>query len=358
MEEVSNLITRKLETMVKAIDVHSKRKAIYALFPYAVRLGRSGKQRTADMSLRAAMALDSEEFIWDRAKPLIMKLSNTQSPLSLDWVITLASPHVSWHNKPYNGNMVTRWAEAASALPYAENTGQSVVDTLLHIASVDSLRPHIPIDIWTWLKELPSLPPRCLGRSRGSGGNVVRQVRVLGDTEILKSYLLLVWSEWDHIDRQQSGGLAEMEASIRAEFGGIAMWRHREDLIKHLDHVLGQLDRGPDYLQQHKPSLEIRDITRAKTQYSGLRRVLLEIGVGAMDSPAREPPKLIFFGLLILMYMRRIPLDFHVCSASPMSVTCLEHLLFRPATWFTHRFLPCRRAFPTLVCRFRTFQYA
>jgi len=66
MEEVSNMITQKLETMVKATDRNRncpKHKAIIALFPYAVRLGRSGKQRIVDTSLRAAMTLKSEEFI-------------------------------------------------------------------------------------------------------------------------------------------------------------------------------------------------------------------------------------------------------------------------------------------------------
>jgi len=353
MEEVSSLITQRLETMVKSADqelIRSKHKAISVLFPYVVRLEQSGKQRMVDMSLRAAMALNSEEFIWHRAKPLIMRLSNTQSPLSLDWLITLASPHVSWHEEPYDGNMVTRWAEAASALPYAEDVGKSVVDTLLHIASVDTLQPHIPVGIWAWLKEQPSLPPECSGRSRGTSGDVVRQVRALGDAEILKSYLLLVWSEWDRIDDEQSGGLTEMEVSIREYFSGIEMWRHREDLIKRLDHVLEQLDRGLDHLQRHKPSLEIHDISRAKVQYNELKRVLLDVGIEAIDALARKPPPLILFGLLTLIYTRRIPLEFHVRSASPVSVIYLERLsLSRPTTWFSHRFIPCRRTFLTLA---------
>jgi hypothetical protein len=199
MEEVSNLITQKLETMVTndQAQIRSKRKAINALFLYAVRPGRSGKQRMADMSLRAAMVSNSEEFIWDRAKPFITRLSNTQGPPSLDWVIIIASPHVAWDDGSYDRNTVIRWAEAAEALPYAEDVSRSVIDALLHIASVNSLRPHIPVGIWTWLKEQPSLPPECSGRSRGSSGDVVRQVRELGDIDILKSYLLLVWSEWD-----------------------------------------------------------------------------------------------------------------------------------------------------------------
>ena len=111
MEEVSNLITQKLETMVKSADqelIRSKHKAISALFLYVVRLEQSGKQRMVDMSLRAAIALNSEEFMWHRAKPLIMRLSNIQSPFSLDRLITLASPHISWYEEPCDGSMVTR----------------------------------------------------------------------------------------------------------------------------------------------------------------------------------------------------------------------------------------------------------
>ena len=312
-----------------------------------------------DMSLRAAIALDSEEFTWHRARPLIMRLSTTQNHPSLDLLIILASPHVSWYKEPYNKNMVARWAAAASALPYREDVSRSVVDTLLHIASVNTLRSHIPVCIWAWLKEWPSLPPECPGRSRGSSRGVVRRVRAIGDTEALESYLLLVWSEWDHIDDQQSGGLAEMGASIRAEFGGIAMWRHRQDLIKRLDHVLGQLDGGFDHLQQHKPSLDTHHTSRAKTQYSELKAVVLDVDVEAMNTLARKPPRSIFFGLLTPTDTYRIPLDFRMCPASTVPVICLEHLpLFRPTTWFAHRFLPCRYVFSTLLVVCERSRYA
>ena len=152
MEEVSNLITQKLETMIRPTDrglIRRKRKAIITLFLYAVRPGQSGKQRMVDMSLRAAITLNSDGCIWHRAKPLIMRLSNTQNTPSLNWLITLASLHVSWHDEPCDGNIVARWTAAALAVPYTEGVGQSVVDALLHIASVDSLRPHIPVGIWT-----------------------------------------------------------------------------------------------------------------------------------------------------------------------------------------------------------------
>ena len=91
--------------------------------------------------------------------------------------------------------------------------------------------------------------PDCLGQRRGSSGDVVHQVQALGDVEILKSYLLLVWSEWDYIDNQQSGGLTKMLITLREDFSGIWMWCHQQDLIEWLDHILGQLDRGLNHLQ-------------------------------------------------------------------------------------------------------------
>ena len=241
----------------------------------------------ADMFLRAAVVLNSEGLIWHHAAPLIMGLSGTQIPPSLNLLIILASPHLDWYSTAYDGNTVARWAKAASAVPYAEDVGQSVVDALLHIASVDSLRPHIPVTIWTWLKRQQSLPPECLGRSRGSSEDVVRQVRTLGDTEILKSYLLRVWSEWDSVD-QRFGGLTEMKVSIREDFGGIAMWRDRQDLMERLDRILGQLDGGLDHLRQHKPRLYFDHIPRAKTQYNELKAALLEVDVETMNGLARK----------------------------------------------------------------------
>jgi len=351
--------------------IRSKHKAIIVLFLYAVHPGRSGEEGVVS---RAVMALNSGMFIWRRAIPLIMKLPNTQSSPALNWVITLGSPHVSWHDEPYDGDMVAKWAEAAPMVTYTEEVGRSVVSALLHIASVDSLRPHIPVEIWMLLKKQPSLPPKCLGRSRGSSGDVVRQVRALRDTEILKSYLVLVWSEWNPIEHQD-GGLIEMEASLREDFSGIETWRHRQELIERLDHVIGQMGgrlnrvmgqmgRRMNYVigqmggryPLRRDELELAHrISQAKIRYSKLKRVLLEISVETMDTLNRKPPKLIFFDLLTLIYTHRIPLDFHVRSSSPVSVIYWKRLsLFRPTTRFLQQFFSCHCVFPTLARRLRT----
>jgi len=83
--------------------------------------------------------------------------------------------------------------------------------------------------------------------SSGTPEAVIRQVRELEDVEVLKSYLLLVWSGWEALPDDR--GFAEMCALVREDFSGTGMGRHQEDLIEHLDYVLGQLDQRLEYLQ-------------------------------------------------------------------------------------------------------------
>ena len=149
-----------------------------------------------------------------------------------------------------------------------------MINALLQIASIDSLRSHIPIDLWAWLKKLPPLPPVCRGRRTGKKEAVVLHVRQLGDIEILKSYFLLIWSEWNFLF---ISGLDEMQISIREDFAGIELRHHREDLVERLDHVLGQLDRGLGYIEQHQPDINPYQLHRAKMDYKMLKEVLLEV---------------------------------------------------------------------------------
>ena len=119
---------------------------------------------------------------------------------------------------------------------------------------------------------------------------MVRQVRRLRDIEILKSYLLLVWSEWDNL---YFDGCLEMQALIREDFGGAGMWCHRDDLIEHLDNVQEQLDRGVEYFQQHNPEINEYHIQHSKEQYEGLKNVLMEVDKTVMGTLTRAPPRLI-----------------------------------------------------------------
>ena len=243
-----------------------------------------------DAILCAARASYFGKFMWHRTQPYLAPLFDPQSSHTLDRAVVLASPHVAWGDILDSPEAVARWSAAVSVVSYSEEIGQSVVDSLLQIAAVDSLRPHIPTDIWAWLERQPSLPPVCRGRKGGTWPQIVHHVRLLGDTEILKSYFLLVWSEW----RFHSGpSLNEMVTSIKEDFSGIKMRNHREDLLRRLDHILEQFDRGLEYFKQHYPSLEADIVGQTKSQYEMLKQVLVEMDMGEMKTPACASPELI-----------------------------------------------------------------
>jgi len=274
MEQISNLITEKMKTMAKAEDYHplqSKRKAITTLLPYAIRLEKDGQPEMLDTFLHAARASKEWELTWHRTWKYARRLPHKASPRAF----ILASPHVRWYLLTDDGDLVQEWAAAASVVPYTEEVGQSVVDVLLQIMEVDELAPHIPVGMWSWLIRQPSLPPVCYGRFIGTHTYIFRAVRALKDIEILKSYLLLVWSEWGCI--QDGNSFKDMCASIWKYFSGNGMGDHRAELVQRLDHILGQLDQGLDYLKQHNPQLGRYDLWRMKSQYKELKEVLLEV---------------------------------------------------------------------------------
>jgi len=266
--------------MVQAEDlgrIRSKRKAIVAIFPYATWRERGGDRRMVDAFSGIFRVPDVAPFM---ARPITMLLGDV-CPNYPNLVVTLVSPHISWGTPGFNGNTVAWWATAALEIPYTEEVGQSVVDTLLQIASVDGLQPYIPVDIWAWLKKCPYLPPICNGRSLGTRDRVVRRVREIEDVEILESYFLLVWSEWNVLDRD---GFAEMRTSIREDFAGIGMGHHREVLLERLDHVLGQLRWAiSERLNQQNPSLAENHIPVARGQYGKLKQVLVEVDREALE---------------------------------------------------------------------------
>jgi len=287
----------------------------------------------ADAFLGIARAPKIRELLTKQINTLFEE-AHSNSP---NRVVTFMSPYVQWGR--FGGNTVTWWAAAAMAVPHTEEVCQSVVDALLQIASVNRLEPYVPVEIWAWLKKQPSLPPICRGRDKGTMGHVVRRVRKLGDVDILESYLLLVWSEWDYI---YDNGLAEMCTSIREDLGGIGMERHREVLIKRLDHVLRQLDRGLGYFKEQDPLLDEDHIQKAREQYKELKRVLLEVDREASEILTRTPFRLTnLSNLLTPADVHRIPLDVHVCPPSPMTVMCPQlSLLVSPTSHSVYTWTP------------------
>ena len=284
------MLTEELENVTQVEHppdrMRSKGKAIVTLFPYAVWRDQGGENRMIDALLGITRVQWGRNIM---AHPIVTLLGEEEFVFP-NWVVTLVSPHAGWGSVS-NPNAVTRWAAAALAVPYTEELCQSVVGTLLHIASNDRLQPFIPVDIWAWLKKRPSLPPICHGRLVGTLGRVVRRVRELGDVELLESYFLLVWSEWDIV--YLDTGLAETRTSIREDLGGIGMGSHRKVLIERLDHVLGQLDMGSEHLTQRKPSLAGHHTQTARKQYGELKELLLEVDREALAILTRTPLGLI-----------------------------------------------------------------
>ena len=214
---------------------------------------------------------------WRHIQPYIKALIGKSGTPSLNRAIILMSPCLYWDDKRADETTVTCWAAAALALPYTEDVGQCVVDVMLQISCCRSLRPHIPIDIWAWLKKRPSLPPWSMGCFRAMYPDTINHIRGLGDIEILKSYFLVVWSEWQDLS---NGHLERAEVLIREDFGGIEMQDHRKDLIERVHHILGELDQGLAYLNVRWPYYRQRDVMCAKESYKRLEKVLLEVDVG------------------------------------------------------------------------------
>jgi hypothetical protein len=250
-------------------------KAISALLPHAISLDQFGDQEMVDTLFH--LSRTSTPFLRQYVEQYTITLLSKPTPPSLNRATVLLSTYVPQHY--WDECVIARWAAAVSAVPYSEKVGWSVVGTLLQLASTKTLRPYIPVDIWAWLKKQPSLPPVCRGRATGTKRGTVCHVRGLGDPDTLKSYLLLVWSEWNTPD---SSGFAEMQVSIMEDLSGIGMQHHRLDLINRLDHILGELGRGLVHLRHYKPLIGGYEMRRRKERYRALKEVLLQVERKAM----------------------------------------------------------------------------
>ena len=313
------MITEKLKTMAEAEDyrpLQSKRKAITALLPYAVWQERDGQPEMLDTILRAVRASRMTEFMWRHIDQFVSTLFSEASPCA----IVLVSPHIRWSWLRGRGDLVQWWVTTTSMVPHAEEVAQSVVDTLLQVSFWDELVRYIPVDLWLWLTEQPSLPPVCRGRDLGTHFSVIEAVQALKDIEVLKSYLLLIWSEWG-----PPYCFDEMCTSLRNDFGEIGMRHHRADLIQRLDHVLGQLDRGLEYLSQQNQYLTELQIQKMKDRYGKLKEVLLEMNIESIAGTCHL--RIEFLSMLTQVDIHRIPHNVCVRSSSPMSIAlCLEPL--------------------------------
>jgi hypothetical protein len=99
MERFSGLITEKLQTLTKADDwdtLRRKRKAIAALFPYAVWQERDGQRATLDVFLHAAKTCKMDGFMWHRIQPFVGTPLNNVDHVSMKRAVVLASPYIPW----------------------------------------------------------------------------------------------------------------------------------------------------------------------------------------------------------------------------------------------------------------------
>ena len=315
-EAVSEFIIRNLETMFKANRCRtiSEVRTISALLPHAISLEQHGQQRMANAIMNAVRASRNRYFMAS-IKPYTAVLFGKPSSPFRNWVITLVSPHIDWKGTADGENTVVEWAAAVSTVPDAEEVSQSVVDTLLKIAPIESLRPHIPDVVWARMKQREPPPALDFGWRWKTTPATVRYVRGLGDPEITKSYFLHIWSDGY---KECGNSLKEMEVAIRGDFGGIGMRCHREELINQLDKVLEGLRQfESSFVPSPTAGGGVTWVEGILPQYMELQEVLLEM---EMETLARKPPELsLSTGILISMDAHRINL--HVFSTSPLSVT-------------------------------------
>ena len=291
-------------------ELHTKSKVVATLLPYAILQERNRKPEVLDAFLDAAKASEMSKFVWHRAEYLTRTLLHKATPRA----IVLISPRIPWHWLTVGEGSIQLWLAAASVADYTEEVAQSVVDTLLRIASEDELLPHITVDVWSWLTKRPSLPSVCPGRFYGSYLHVVKAVRELGDIEILKSYLLIVWSEWDQL---WDNGFHEMCVSLCEDFGGVGMGHHRADLIQRLDQILQRLDRGFELPKWFDVDHMLSSREKMKDQYEKLRDVLLEVNLEAVS---RTSCPLVFLPCIQTQAgVYRISRNIRVCATFAMT---------------------------------------
>ena len=227
----------------------SKYEATIAFLPYAARREEAGQGKPSDTSFRTARFSPSSSPISHWTPELGGQLLQVVLPSSLKHAVLHTfqqEPQFMKHASDID-TMMRLWITAVTTLPYTDDVGRIVANTLLQMAADDELLPHIPTVAWDWLKKRPLLRPGCWGLVPGSENGVILKVRKPGDVELTTSYLFVIWSEWR---RSGWGSFRPSDCkaifrAIREELSGVGAAGYRADLIQRLDHVLSQLEPGP-----------------------------------------------------------------------------------------------------------------
>ena len=282
-EVALNLITRELTAMVKTnrAPTISKCEATCALIPYAIFLEQLGQQGVTNAIMHTVRASRDYYFMSSIPSYITALFRKPSSPFR-NWLITLVALCVDWTDKAHGEDAVAGWAAAVSTVPDTEEVVRSVVGTLMQITNVDSLRPHIPVEIWRWIKKWQSLPLADWGRFYKATPDAVSYVRGLEDLEIIKLYIH-AWLVWYF---PSTDALDEVEISIGEDFGGIGMWGHREDILNWLDYVLEIMRAEEDDLAHSSQRLR---------RCGRLKEVVLDIDEEATKTIARKPLGLFVF---------------------------------------------------------------
>ena len=189
-------------------------------------------------------------------------------------IAVCALPYVedAWFHAENKHIFVWRWVSAASRLRYTPEIGQSMVEVLLRMASVYQWRPHLRWGEWRLLGCRPRLPPVCRARSLCCNNlGVISKVESLKDVEILRDYLIVVWSEWDWLAPWVCSYMCTV---IRKRFRGERNRGHRDELRDRLIHIQNQLDLGLDHLRKLGSEMTVACFQPTKEAYEALMETL------------------------------------------------------------------------------------
>lgn len=212
---------------------------------------------------------------------MIPRLLAEGSPTALKRAAILALPHLelAWLYSDDISTFVKLWISSADSLDDTEDVRQAVVDVLLQMTFFNSVRAYITPKAWSWLNKRPYLPPRCRGRLLCSiGSNVLPAIRAHDDIELLTSYLITMWSEWDCAGEWAFEGMCE---ALREEFcarGGDdgEVGECKKDLLGRLNLVLRELSKGLEYLRVRHPDMQPDELEVIWERYRELKRILVQ----------------------------------------------------------------------------------
>ena len=103
-----------------------------------------------DTFLRLAAAAGLRRHMWRHVEPFVSTLPHEESEDSLELAAVLTSPLFPWRQFSHPEQLIKLWAAAASALPYTDKAGRSVIDALLCVAYLETTRQYIPDEMWSW----------------------------------------------------------------------------------------------------------------------------------------------------------------------------------------------------------------